>query len=158
MNRRSFFKMGAACLGTAAAARPASAFVPAHNWDGYNWGAAPPVIAVPVAAAAAGLCERVPADVEVPPVDRVSGADRVPGAPLDAAVRSVVGAPSNAGGEVSMAERAPHAASNRLQTTIRCSRRISRNLTPKPITTRIRFRQAGAAVASSRQSDQRRSP
>jgi len=43
MNRRSFFKMGAACLGTAAAARPASAFVPAHNWDGYNWGTAPPV-------------------------------------------------------------------------------------------------------------------
>jgi hypothetical protein len=43
MNRRSFFKMGAACLGTAAANRPASAFVPAHNWDGYNWGTAPPV-------------------------------------------------------------------------------------------------------------------
>jgi hypothetical protein len=43
MNRRSFFKMGTACLGTAAAARPASAFVPAHNWDGYNWGTAPPV-------------------------------------------------------------------------------------------------------------------
>ncbi len=43
MNRRSFFKMGAACLGTAAAARPAAAFVPAHNWDGYNWGTAPPV-------------------------------------------------------------------------------------------------------------------
>ena len=43
MNRRSFFKMGAACFGTTAAARPASAFVPAHNWDGYNWGTAPPV-------------------------------------------------------------------------------------------------------------------
>ena len=40
MNRRSFFKMGAACFGTAAATRPASAFVPAHNWDGYNWGTA----------------------------------------------------------------------------------------------------------------------
>ena len=43
MNRRLLLKMGAACLGTAAAARPASAFVPAHNWDGYNWGTAPPV-------------------------------------------------------------------------------------------------------------------
>jgi hypothetical protein len=43
MNRRSFFKMGAACFGAAAVARPASGFVPAHNWDGYNWGTAPPV-------------------------------------------------------------------------------------------------------------------
>ena len=42
MDRRSFFKLGAACLGTAAA-RPAPAFVPAHNWDGYDWGTAPPV-------------------------------------------------------------------------------------------------------------------
>ena len=42
MDRRLLLKLGAACLGTAAA-RPALGFVPAHNWDGYNWGTAPVV-------------------------------------------------------------------------------------------------------------------
>lgn len=42
INRRSLFKLGAAGLG-AAAARPALGFVPAHNWDGHDWGTAPPV-------------------------------------------------------------------------------------------------------------------
>jgi hypothetical protein len=42
MERRALLKLGAACLGTAAA-RPASAFVPAHNWDAYHWGTAPQV-------------------------------------------------------------------------------------------------------------------
>ena len=42
MERRSLLKLGAAGLG-AAAARPALAFVPAHNWDRYDWGTAPPV-------------------------------------------------------------------------------------------------------------------
>jgi hypothetical protein len=45
MSRRTFLKgMGA---GTVAAglgsARPAAAFVPAHNWDRHDWGTAPPV-------------------------------------------------------------------------------------------------------------------
>src|SRR4029450_11535520 len=42
MDRRSLLKLGAAGLG-AAAARPALGFVPAHNWDRYDWGTAPPV-------------------------------------------------------------------------------------------------------------------
>jgi hypothetical protein len=42
LDRRSLLKLGAAGLG-AAAARPALGFVPAHNWDRYDWGTAPPV-------------------------------------------------------------------------------------------------------------------
>ena len=42
MDRRSLLKLGAAGLG-AAAARPALGFVPAHNWDRYDWRTAPPV-------------------------------------------------------------------------------------------------------------------
>ena len=42
MHRRSLLKLGAIGLGTAAA-RPALGFVPAHNWDRYDWGTAPPV-------------------------------------------------------------------------------------------------------------------
>ena len=42
MDRRLLLKLGAATFGTVAA-RPALGFVPAHNWDGYAWGTAPPV-------------------------------------------------------------------------------------------------------------------
>jgi hypothetical protein len=42
LDRRSLLKLGAAGLG-AAAARPALGFVPAHNWDRYEWGTAPQV-------------------------------------------------------------------------------------------------------------------
>ena len=42
MDRRSLLKFGAAGLG-AAVARPTFGFVPAHNWDRYDWGTAPPV-------------------------------------------------------------------------------------------------------------------
>ena len=42
MDRRSLLKFGAAGLG-AAVARPSLGFVPAHNWDRYDWGTAPPV-------------------------------------------------------------------------------------------------------------------
>ncbi len=42
MDRRALLKLGAAGLG-AAAASPALGFVPAHNWDRYDWGTAPPV-------------------------------------------------------------------------------------------------------------------
>ena len=41
MDRRSLLKLGAG-PGTAAA-RPALGFVPAHNWDRYDWGTAPAV-------------------------------------------------------------------------------------------------------------------
>ena len=44
MNRRSFFKMGGARASEPPLPPvPPSAFVPAHNWDGYDWGTAPPV-------------------------------------------------------------------------------------------------------------------
>jgi hypothetical protein len=48
MNRRTFLRVGAAAgAGAGLAARSASArapaFVPAHRWDGYDWGTAPPV-------------------------------------------------------------------------------------------------------------------
>jgi hypothetical protein len=42
LDRRAFLAGGAAGLGCAAA-RPAGAFVPAHNWERYDWGVAPPV-------------------------------------------------------------------------------------------------------------------
>jgi len=42
MDRRSLLKLGAAGVG-AVIAPPGSAFVPAHNWDRYDWGTAPPV-------------------------------------------------------------------------------------------------------------------
>jgi hypothetical protein len=42
VNRRELFGPGRR-VGVAAAARTASAFVPAHRWDGYDWGTAPPV-------------------------------------------------------------------------------------------------------------------
>ena len=34
---------GIAAVGQAIAVRPASALVPAHNWDRYDWGAAPTI-------------------------------------------------------------------------------------------------------------------
>jgi hypothetical protein len=43
VNRRQFLQAGAAGVGAAAVPRAASAFVPAHRWDGYDWGTAPPV-------------------------------------------------------------------------------------------------------------------
>jgi hypothetical protein len=43
VNRRQFFRFGAAGVGATAAARAGLAFVPAHRWDGYDWGTAPPV-------------------------------------------------------------------------------------------------------------------
>ena len=43
MDRRHFLRLGAAGAGLAAAPRAVSAFVPAHRWDGYDWGTAPPV-------------------------------------------------------------------------------------------------------------------
>lgn len=42
MDRRSLLKLGAAGIG-AALTRPSFGFVPAHNWDRYDWGTAPPV-------------------------------------------------------------------------------------------------------------------
>src|SRR5260221_10764245 len=42
MDRSALLKLSAAGLG-AAAASPALGFVPAHNWDRYDWGTAPPV-------------------------------------------------------------------------------------------------------------------
>ena len=42
MDRRSLLKLGAAGVG-AAMAPSVSGFVPAHNWDRYDWGRAPPV-------------------------------------------------------------------------------------------------------------------
>jgi hypothetical protein len=42
MDRRSLLKLGAAGVG-AAMAPAATGFVPAHNWDRYDWGTAPPV-------------------------------------------------------------------------------------------------------------------
>jgi hypothetical protein len=43
LNRRHFFRLGAAGAGAAAVPDALSAFVPAHRWDGYEWGTAPPV-------------------------------------------------------------------------------------------------------------------
>jgi len=43
VNRRRFLRLTAAGAGAASAARAASAFVPAHRWDGYDWGTAPAV-------------------------------------------------------------------------------------------------------------------
>ena len=42
MDRRSLLKLGAAGVG-AAMVPSVSGFVPAHNWDRYDWGTAPPV-------------------------------------------------------------------------------------------------------------------
>jgi hypothetical protein len=43
VNRRRFLQLAAAGAGAASAPRAASAFVPAHRWDGYDWGTAPAV-------------------------------------------------------------------------------------------------------------------
>ncbi len=44
MQRRTFLKVGsAAALTGGFGVRPAEARVPAHNWDGYDFGAGPPV-------------------------------------------------------------------------------------------------------------------
>jgi hypothetical protein len=43
MNRRTFLRIGAASAGAGLAAGSAPAFVPAHRWDGYDWGTAPRV-------------------------------------------------------------------------------------------------------------------
>jgi len=43
VNRRDLLRLGAAGVGLAAAPRAAGAFVPAHRWDGYDWGTAPSV-------------------------------------------------------------------------------------------------------------------
>src|SRR5262245_60366543 len=43
-DRRTFLKaMGAGGIAAGLPSRRAAAFVPAHNWDGYDWGTAPPV-------------------------------------------------------------------------------------------------------------------
>ena len=44
MNRRELLRFAAAGAGIAAAPRAASAFVPAHRWDGYDWGTEPAVL------------------------------------------------------------------------------------------------------------------
>jgi len=44
VNRRQFLRSGAAGVGAGMAARSAAAFVPAHRWDGYDWGTSPPVL------------------------------------------------------------------------------------------------------------------
>jgi len=41
--RRSFLAGAAALSGAGLLPRPAAGFVPAHNWDGYDWGTAPQV-------------------------------------------------------------------------------------------------------------------
>ena len=41
--RRSFLGGAAALTGAGLLPRPAAGFVPAHNWDRYDWGTAPPV-------------------------------------------------------------------------------------------------------------------
>src|SRR5262249_3891540 len=43
LNRRLFLRLAAAGAGAAAAPGMARAFVPAHRWDGYDWGTAPAV-------------------------------------------------------------------------------------------------------------------
>ena len=43
MNRRRLLQLAAAAAGAASAPRTASGFVPAHRWDGYDWGTAPEV-------------------------------------------------------------------------------------------------------------------
>src|SRR4029453_5565110 len=43
LNRRRFLQLTAAGAGAAAAPNAARAFVPAHRWDGYDWGTAPAV-------------------------------------------------------------------------------------------------------------------
>lgn len=43
INRRTFFKTAGAAAALSALPRPARAFVPAHNWDGYDFGGGPPV-------------------------------------------------------------------------------------------------------------------
>jgi hypothetical protein len=44
IRRRDLLKAaGVAAVGQAVTARPASAFVPAHNWDRYDWGIAPTI-------------------------------------------------------------------------------------------------------------------
>ena len=43
-DRRTFLRaMGAGGIAAGLPSRRAAAFVPAHNWDGYDWGTAPPV-------------------------------------------------------------------------------------------------------------------
>jgi len=43
VNRRRLLQLAAAAAGAASAPRAAPAFVPAHGWDGYDWGTAPEV-------------------------------------------------------------------------------------------------------------------
>lgn len=43
MRRRGLLKAAGMATGATLLARPASAFVPAHNWDRYDWGTAPSV-------------------------------------------------------------------------------------------------------------------
>jgi hypothetical protein len=43
VGRRAFLGGAAALGGAGLAPRPAAGFVPAHNWDGYDWGTAPTV-------------------------------------------------------------------------------------------------------------------